>query len=217
LRALVDADSRTALDRLEKFLEAQGRAEEAAALLPAAAGEGDDFAVADLVSRWSQNRPGKALDLLERCRRTGRTKAVFLSVRRLLRRPGPSASRRMAEEYLALLAEGGSSAAQLMLALWRLEQWQDQEPAGKEAVPSDIVVLLQQALRDQAEACRLLGQHALLAGDVSEAARCFRGAVDAGHYTVLADLAPLVVDDSREDARLLRDGLEADGSASPPW
>ncbi|MFE0823622.1 hypothetical protein [Streptomyces sp. NPDC058847] len=217
LRALVDADSRIGLDRLEKFLEAVGRAEEAAALLPTAAEEGDDFAVADLVSRWSQNRPAEARDLLERCRRTGRTKAVFLAVRRLLRRPGPSASHRIAEEYLALLAEDGSSAAQLMLALWRLEQWQDQEPARKGEVPSAIVALLQQASRDQAEACRLLGQHALLAGDVSEAARRFRGAVDAGHYTVLADLVPLVVDDSREEARLLRDGLEADGSASPPW
>jgi hypothetical protein len=138
-------------------------------------------------------------------------------VRQLLRRPGPSAPRHIAEEYLALLAEDGSSAAQLMVASWRLEQWQDQEPAEEEAVPSGIVALLQKASRDQTEACRLLGQHALLADDVSGAARYFRGAVDGGDYTKLAHLAVLVHGDSREEARLLRDGLEADGSASPPW
>ncbi|MGA5561105.1 hypothetical protein ACPCUV_07980, partial [Streptomyces platensis] len=134
LRALIGAGSRTGYFRLEKFLMAQGRPNEAASVLPTAAEEGDDFAVVDLVSRWSTTRPEEARKLLERCRRAGRTKAVMLAVRPLLRRPQPAA-KHLAEEFLALLAKDGSSAAQLMLALWHLEQWQEREPAPGEVVP----------------------------------------------------------------------------------
>ncbi|MER5968550.1 hypothetical protein ABT112_02175 [Streptomyces sp. NPDC002055] len=217
LRALIDAGSRPGYFSLENFLRAQGRHDEATALLPTAAEEGDDLAVVDLVSRWSTTRPEEVRNLLERCRRTGRTKAVILAVRALLMRPQPAAVH-LAEEFLTLLAKDGSSAAQLMLALWHLDQWQEREPAPDEAVPSKIIALLKEASAHEPEARRLLGQHAQITGDAPEAERHFRGAVDGGDYTVLADLAPLLPHDSPEgSAKVLRHGLEADGSVSPAW
>ncbi|NBM16386.1 hypothetical protein [Streptomyces sp. GC420] len=217
LSALIDSGSQIAVFDLERFLARQGRDEAAASVLTTAAEEGNDRAVAELVSRWCTSRPEEAGKLLEHCRRSGRAQAVVSAVRPLLTRPQP-AVRRLAEEHLGQLAQDGSSGAQMVLAVWRLDQWQQSGPVAGSAVPQEILRLLEKASAHQTEARRLLGQHALIAGNATKAEFFYRGAIDGGDYSVLTDLARLLHPDSPDgEAQLVRCGLEADGSARTPW
>ncbi|WP_369244351.1 hypothetical protein [Streptomyces sp. R41] len=51
-----------------------------------------------------------------------------------------------------------------------------------------------------------------------QAEHFFRGAIDGGDYTVLADLARLRHPHTPdEQTQLMRYGLEADGTTSPAW
>ncbi|MCG0284091.1 hypothetical protein [Streptomyces sp. PSAA01] len=217
LHALIETDSHSALSRLERFLDEQGRGEEAASLLPTAAENGNDHAVVELVSRWYRSQPEQTRSLLERCWRTGRIRVVLSAARLLLKQPWP-AGPRLAEELLNRLAQDGSSAAQMILVTWHLEQWQQSKPAAGTPLPPVILTLLEQASAHVTEARRLLGQHALVIGDTAQAEHFFRSAIDGGDYTVLADLARLQHPDSpAEQTQLTRCGLEADGTTSPSW
>ncbi|MEU3465276.1 hypothetical protein ABZ721_35740 [Streptomyces sp. NPDC006733] len=217
LSAVIDSGSQVAVFDLERSLAAQGRDEAAASVLMTAAEEGNDQAVAELVSRWCTSRPQKAEDLLARCRHSGRFQAMVSALRPLLTRPQP-AVRRLAEAHLGQLADDGYGGAQMALALWRLDQWQQTNPKAGSAVPPEILNLLQKACAHRTEARRLLGQHALITGDTTKAESFFRDAIDGGDYTVLTELAQLLHPSfPGGEAQLVRCGLEADGSSSPPW
>ncbi|MFE7581082.1 hypothetical protein ACFU5Y_05880 [Streptomyces gardneri] len=217
LRSLIDIGSTSAPFDLERFLEKAGRNDEAAAVLPAAAHNGNDRAVVELVSRWSAQKPDEAQELIEHCRRTGRASAAVAALRPLLTRPQPSV-RRLAEECLGRLVQDGSVAAQMTQALWRLEQWNQAGDEALKEVPPDILDLLHSASAHRTEARRLLGQHASITGDEVRAEEFFRGAIDGGDYTVVHDLAQLLHPHSPiEEAKLARCGLEADGTPSMPW
>jgi hypothetical protein len=177
----------------------------------------DDHVVIESVCRWWQERPAETRDLLDFCCRSNRVGAVIGAARSLQKQLEPSA-RRMAEDFLARLADDGHTGAQMELAHWRIDEWQRDDPAADEACPQDIHFLLVRAAEHRTEARRLLGQDARRRGDIAEAEHRFRGALDGGDYTVLPELAEVLYPLSPEDARLLAlSGLNADGSPSPPW
>ncbi|WP_405504670.1 hypothetical protein [Streptomyces anulatus] len=217
LRALLDIGATSAPFDLERFLKSEGRDTEAAAVLLSAARDGNDRAVIELVSRWSTTKPEEARALIGHCRATGRAQAAVTALRPLLTRPQP-AVRRLAEECLARLVQDGSAAAQMVQALWQLEQWEQAGRRPAEEVPQDVLDLLHSASIHRTEARRLLGQHASIAGDEARAEMFFRGAIDGGDYTVVHDLAQLLHPHSLfEEEQLTRCGLEADGAPSTPW
>ncbi|MFB4427083.1 hypothetical protein C5F59_039195 [Streptomyces sp. QL37] len=217
LRALLDIGATSAPFDLERFLESEGRDSEAAVVLLAAAHNGNDRAVIELVSRWSTKKPDKAQELIEHCRRTGRAPAAVAALRPLLTRPQPVV-RRLAEECLSRLAQDGSAAAQMAKALGLLEQWDQTGNRAAAEVPPDVLDLLHSASAHRSEARRLLGQHASITGDEVKAEHFFRGAIDGGDYTVVHDLAQLLHPHSpTEETGLARCGLEADGTPSARW
>ncbi|WP_369244350.1 hypothetical protein [Streptomyces sp. R41] len=175
LRALIEAGSHTALFSLEQLLDEQGRSDAATSLLPVAAENGNDHAVVELALRWYRTQPEQARALLERCRRTGRIRVVLSAARLLLKQPWPAA-RRLAEDFLNHLAQDGSTAAQMTLATWQLDQWQQSEPAAGAPVPPVILTLVEQTSAHVTEARRLLGLHALTIADTVQADHCRYGA-----------------------------------------
>jgi hypothetical protein len=177
----------------------------------------DDHVVTASVLQWWQERPEETRDLLDFCGRSYRASAAIGAARTLLKLHEPAA-RPMAEEVLIRLADDGHSGAQMMLARWRLNQWQEGDPASDEALPQDIRLLLEKAAANRTEARRLLGQDARRRGDTAEAERLFRDALDGGDYTVLRELAEVLNPGSPEGARQLElSGLDANGSPCPPW
>jgi hypothetical protein len=177
----------------------------------------DDHVIHAVVLRWWRERPAETRDLLGFCCRSNRIGVAIGAARSLLKVYEPAA-RRIAEDVVARLADDGNSRAQMELAHWRLYQWQDSNPGDDEALPQDIRVLLEKAAGERREARRLLGQDARRRGDTAGAEQRFRGALDAGDYTVLPELAEVLNPGAPEDARRLAlCGVEADGSPCPAW
>ncbi|WP_152627917.1 hypothetical protein [Streptacidiphilus neutrinimicus] len=221
LRAVADTGAWHAVSGLASYLYQTDRDDEADEVLTQAWTRGDEDAWVMLCSHLISRDFAKARSLIEQARREGRGRSVVRVVRPLLGRQPELI--RFAETTLRELADDGEPSAQFELSKLLFLRWCDKsrnhmgEVSNAGDMPEQIECLLMTALPHVTQAYWLLGQMAEVSGDVIAAQRWYRGAVDRSDSECLPLLARVLVPSDDAQEQLIRMGLEADGSPSPPW
>ncbi len=227
LRAGVEAGNDTAVRGLVELLDAQGRGDEAEALLRAAA-ESEFHPLHHLFFRLWPNRPAQARTVLIAVARGGCTGNVLRVLRDLNRDWRPERDRHAALRGIRVLARLGVPAAMLELAFVLWEQSHNLGDQGSEdpavtRMREEAMGLLIKAAPRHREARRQLGLLAEAQGDLGEAARWFLQAINAGDYDVFTDLVRVrrqkasLDPEETTDSFVVAYGLDADGELLQPW